>query len=175
MVTRRLLAAALCFGLTACVTVQRVPAKSQDREFDITANRSQVFEKALSTAISLNLSVDVMEKSSGFIQFKNASLSADQLDQFADFPFAAPGGEAPVGGFDNWNNTSSTMGGGTVTGSVSLSLMATETASGSHVKIHTNIVASNRTEQHQVNSKGFLEARFENALKELAGGPVHVP
>ena len=168
MEARRLLAAsALCFGLTACANVQRAPTKSQDREFDITANRSQVFEKALSTAISLNLSVDVMDKSSGFIQFKNASLSADQLDQFADFPFAAPGGTAPVGGFANWNNTSSTMGGGMVTGSVSLSLMATETASGSHVKIHTNIVASNRNETHQVNSRGFLEAKFENALKEM--------
>lgn len=170
MEARRLLAAtALCLGLTGCITTyaQRIPPKSQDREFDITANRSQVFERALSTAISLNLSVDVMDKTSGFIQFKNASLSADQLDQFAEFPFGTPDGKPAVGGFTNWNRNSSTMGGGMVTGSVSLSLMATETAGGSHVKMHTNIVASNRTETHQANSKGFLEAKFENALKEV--------
>jgi hypothetical protein len=165
--SRLLTVTAACVSLTACASVQRVPLISKDLEFDVPASRAQVFDKALATALSLNLAVDVMEKSSGFIQFKNASLSANQLDLYAEYGYVKTGTTEPVGSFASWSQTSSSFGGGPVTSSVSLSLLLTETSTGTHVKLHTVFVASNRVESNQQNSKGVLEANFERALREL--------
>jgi hypothetical protein len=150
----------LALALVGCVTtrLEPVPLSLQDHQFEVAGPRAQVFEALLGVAQNLNLSVDVLEKSSGFIQFKNSTLTPDQLDRFAQYPY--------VGGtFAGWSRQSSALGGGAVRGVASISILLTETAAGTRAKMHATFVASNSRESHQANSLGVLEHDLENSLR----------
>jgi hypothetical protein len=159
--------------LTGCAALmpqgQSVPAAPTDYEFDIEASRAQVFEALLSVAQSLNLSVDVLEKESGFIQFKHSALSPQQLDQYCQYPFVKPGTNVPWDTFVGWHRRSLGAGSGSVSGTVSLNVVLTETAGGTHAKLHSTWVASNRNETSQVSSKNVLERDFEAELRSKLG------
>jgi hypothetical protein len=147
-----------------------VPATPLDYEFDIEATRDGVFEALLSVAQSLNLSVDVLEKGSGFIQFKHSALSPAQLDEYCVYPVVKPGTKVPWDTFQGWNTRSlPRANSGSVSGTVSLSVVLTEAATGTHVKLHSAWVAANRSETSQVSSKGVLERNFESALRAKLG------
>lgn len=172
---RAILASCLVYVISSgCVSVpqgQYIGGKPSDYEFDIEAPRSKVFESLLSVAQSLNLSVDVLEKDSGFIQFKHSALSAQQLDEYCSYPAVKPGTAVPWDTFVGWNKRSMGAGAGTVGGTVSLSVVLTDAANGSstHAKLHSTWVASNRNETQQVTSKGVLERQFETALRSKLG------
>lgn len=157
--TKLIAAACGLVALVGCVTtrLEPVPLSLHDHQFEVAGPRAQVFEALLGTAQNLNLSVDVLEKSSGFIQFKNSTLTPDQLDRFAQYPY--------VGGtFAGWDRQSSALGGGAVRGIASISILLTETAAGTRAKMHATFVASNSRESHQANSLGVLEHDLENSL-----------
>lgn len=162
---RRALLAILLFApsIVGCATVpqgQYVGGMPTDYEFDVEAPRSQVFDSLLSVAQGLNLSVDVLEKDSGFIQFRQSALSAPQLDNYCVYPAVKPGATVPWDTFVGWNKRSTGAGGGSVNGTVSLNVVLTDAADGSdtHVKLHSTWAASNRNESQQVTSKGILES-----------------
>lgn len=166
----------LCVSISGCVTVpqgQYVGGRPTDYEFDIEAPRSQVFESLLSVAQSLNLSVDVLEKDSGFIQFKHSALSAQQLNEYCTYPAVKPGTTVSWDTFVGWNKRSMGAGAGSVSGTVSMSVVLTDAANGggTHAKLHSTWVASNRNETQQVTSRGVLERQFESALRSKLGLP----
>jgi len=170
---RLLLALALAVLVGGCVTMQgqAIPEVPTDYEFDIESPGAQVFEALLGVAQSLNLSVDVLEKESGFIQFRNSALAPSQLDQYCKYPVVKPGTTVPWDTFQGWNQRSLKQGGGSVGGNVALSVLLTEGGTGTHAKLHSTWVASNRTETSQVNSKGVLERDFENSLRNKLNLP----
>ena len=149
----------------------RIAATPTDHEFELEAPRTQVFESLLSVAQGLNLSVDVLEKESGFIQFKNSALSSTQLDEYCIYPFVKAGTEQSWDTFTGWNQRSLRAAGGSVNGTVSLNILLTEVADGNrtHATLHSTWVASNQAETHEVNSKGVLERRIEEALRARLG------
>lgn len=159
-----------CVGCVAIMPQgQLVPATSVDTEFDVERSRSEVFEALLSVAQTLNLSVDVLEKDSGFIQFKNSALSPIQLDRYCKYPYVKVGTDIPWDTFQNWNQRSIAGGFGSVSGTLSLNAVLSVTASGTHVKLHSTFVATNRNETHECSSKGVLEKEFEQALRSRLG------
>jgi hypothetical protein len=85
-----LLATLLLVG-SCLATGQRIPQRSTDYEFTVERPKDQVFDGLLSVAQSLNLSVEVLEKQSGFVQYKNAALSPFDLDKYCMFPAVKPG------------------------------------------------------------------------------------
>lgn len=164
----------LCVSISGCVTLpqgQYIGGGPTDYEFDIETPRSQVFDSLLSVAQSLNLSVDVLEKDSGFIQFKHSALSAQQLDEYCAYPAVKPGTTVPWDTFVGWNKRSLEAGAGSVSGTVSLSVVLTDAENGArtHAKLHSTWVASNRNETQQVTSKGVLERQFESSLRSKLG------
>lgn len=160
----------LCGGCVAMMPQgQLVPATSVDTEFDVERSRSEVFEALLSVAQTLNLSVDVLEKDSGFIQFKNSALSPAQLDRYCKYPYVKAGTDTPWDTFQNWNQRSIAGGIGSVSGTLSLNAVLSETAAGSHTKLHSTFVASNRNETNECSSTGVLEREFEQALRKKLG------
>jgi len=170
----------LGFSMGGCVSVpqgQYIDGSPTDYEFRIEAPRSEVFESLLSVAQSLNLSVDVLEKESGFIQFEHSALSAPQLDEYCSYPAVKPGTTVAWDTFVGWNQRSMKGGGGSVSGTVSLSVVLTDAGDGgaTHAKLHSTWVASNRTETQQVTSKGVLERQFEDALRSKLGLSPEAP
>ena len=159
----------LTVGCVATMPSRQIPAVSNDYEFDVESPRAAVFEALLSVAQSLNVSVDVLEKDSGFIQFRNSSLSPSQLDQFCVYPFVRAGTNDPFDTFLGWNGRSTAAGSGSVGGTVSISIVLTETSGGTHARLHSTWVASNRTETNQVSSRGVLERDFERSLRSKLG------
>jgi len=172
---RLLLAVALAVLLGGCVATmpqgQAIPAAPTDYEFDIESPRAHVFEALLSVAQSLNLSVDVLEKESGFIQFRNSALAPSQLDQFCKYPVVKPGTTVPWDTFQGWNQRSLKQGGGSVSGNVALNVLLSESGTGTHAKLHSTWVASNRNETSHITSKGVLERDFENSLRNKLNLP----
>ena len=163
-------AALLCGGCVAMMPQgQLVPVTSVDTEFDVERSRSEVFEALLSVAQTLNLSVDVLEKDSGFIQFKNSALSPTQLDRYCKYPYVKAGSDTSWDTFQNWNQRSVAGGVGSVSGTLSLNAVLSETASGTHAKLHSTFVASNRNETNECSSTGVLERDFEQALRNKLG------
>lgn len=155
----------MLFLLTGCVAGQLVPATPTDYEFTLERSRAEVFDAMLFVAQGLNLNVDVLEKDSGFIQFKHSALTPGQLDKYCQYLAIKPDGQA-WDTYQNWNIRSMRGGVGNVYGTVSLNAVLVESGSSTIVRIHSTWTASNRNETHQVNSLGILEGEFEKALKE---------
>ena len=155
-----------------CATVPqatKIPAAPSDYAFEIAKPRAAVFDALLLVAQSLNLSVDVLEKNSGFIQFKQGSLSPYQLDEFCIYPYVNAN-SVQTDTFSGWNQRSTVRGGGAVHGTVSISIVLGEAgAEVTKVKLHGTWVASNLSEVHEVGSRGVLENRIEKALKAQLG------
>ena len=98
--------------------------------FSTRSPRPVVFDAALRAAIELNLVVAVLEKDSGFIRFERASLSPAQLDGYCVYPAVDAKNQQPVDTFTNWDVRSFEAGAGNVQGSVSLTLLLSESEGG---------------------------------------------
>jgi hypothetical protein len=135
-----------------------------------------VFESLLSVAQTLNLSIDVLEKQSGFMQFKNAALSPSQLDQYCRYPAVKPNTTQPWSTFVNWNQRSMGAGAGSVRGSVSISILLTQLSeNSSKLKIHSTWTAGNLRETNQCTSLTVLEKEMEAALRAHWVSPPAAP
>lgn len=169
------LAAIPVFFSLSCATMvpqgQPIEGTPTDYEFNVEAPRPEVFQAFLSVAQQLNLNVDVLDRESGFIQFKNSALSPSQLDDFCVYPVVKPGSEQAWDTFTGWNQRSLRAGGGSVSGTVSLNVLLTEPeeSPGVQANLHSTWVASNGRETHQLNSKGVLEQRIKQAVRARLG------
>ena len=170
--TRRSASGLVAAGLLAgCFAKLLVPAEPMHYEFDVKARRAAVFDALLSVAHYFNLSVDVLEKDSGFIQFRISTLTAEQLDEFCAYPYVKSGSGTPVGTFQSWHRDSLLDSKGGVRGDMSLNVLVSDTAGGSRVKIRSTWIASDQAETHQVNSRGIVERRIESRLLAQLGLP----
>lgn len=168
---------ALTFSLlfVSCVTpvaVTPVTGEVSFADFSFTQSRDQVFDAALAAAQRLNLNVAVLEKSSGLLRFESAVLSSDQLDRYCIYPYKRQGSDDAFDTFANWNGRSLSHGGGPVTGSVSLTVLLSQTPEGTRVNIRASFVALNAQERYAVNSKQALETEFRDALQKQLAAPT---
>jgi len=148
-------------ALSACAPAVTPPPPTRFVEVGTTivdrsvgSTREEVFDAALIVAQSYNLNVAVLERDSGLIRFESASLTANQLDQYCEYPVVyVETGEA-VASFNDWNTRSIAAYGGPVRGTVSMTFLISENGS---VNVRTNLSAANRSESHPCQSTGSLE------------------
>src|SRR5438552_3110137 len=100
----RVLAATLVVALAACArAVPVVPQTASYYEFSVAAPRDRAFDELLRVAHRNNLSVHVLEKSSGLLRFESATLSAAQLDEYCQYPFTSSRSGQAFDTFSGWN------------------------------------------------------------------------
>src|SRR6266566_10077919 len=91
-------------AILGCARAIPVPAHSAAfYEFTVEAPRERAFDQLLRVAHGLNLSVLVLEKSSGILRFENATLASMQLDTYCVYPFTNSRTQLPLDTFGNWN------------------------------------------------------------------------
>lgn len=150
-----------------------VPANPTDWETTVDGSREVVFESLLSVVQSHNLSVDVLEKQSGFMQFKNATLQPSQLDQYCRYPYVKPNTTKPMRTFVESTRTILPNVGGSVSLSVLLSPLS---ANSTKVKIHSSWFARFGTAAVvPCTSLSVLEKEVEADLRAHLSGTVAAP
>jgi hypothetical protein len=158
--------------VSACATGRYIAPKSGDYQFTLDRPRDMVFDALLGVAQTLNLSVDVLEKQSGYIQFKNASLSPVQLDRYCTYPYVNPGTGQAWDTFINWNQRSLAAGAGALRGSVSLSILLSEPSPGTTVaKMHSTWISSNNIERTECSFLLVFEKNLESTLRVQLARP----
>lgn len=172
---RHSLSLLLVLALISCATVVQTsqpPVTPHLEEFEVPGPRPQVFDATLSVAQQLNLSVDVLEKSSGLLKFEQAALSSEQLDEYCHYPWVRVTDGAPFDTFSNWSRRSITAGAGNVRGSVAMTVLLKEQGTETAVSVRTSFTAQNARETSQCNSTGQLEKRFmAELMAELDADP----
>ena len=115
---------ALAMSLLACAGPRTLRSGAPGSiEFTISRSPVTAFQAVLEAAHSLNLSVDLMDRDSGLVQFESAGLSPQQLDEYCVYPFVKKGTIEPFSTFSDWNQQSVLYNQGPVTGSVSISVL----------------------------------------------------
>jgi hypothetical protein len=120
----------------------------------------------------MNLTVKVIEKSSGLLSFESAALTAEQLDQYCKYPFVKGKSDEPFDTFTNWNKRSMKANQGIVSGVVTLSLVLTAQApTASTVDVRSNWVAGTLVERYPLQSRGVLEQEMQRMVLERLKAP----
>ncbi|MDR0247197.1 MAG: hypothetical protein LBI16_02215 [Burkholderiales bacterium] len=164
---------ATCVVLTGC-GARGVPryVESNMHEFTLPAKMDASFGAMLATAQSLGLQIDVIEKASGLVQFKNSSISYTQLGEYCHYPFTNSKTGRPFSSFYGWNLRSQRAGLGGVYGTVSLNILAKEIAGETKVTMRSKWIATSSREVYECQSNDVFEREFENKtierLKALA-------
>ncbi|MDR0770147.1 MAG: hypothetical protein LBE75_02975 [Burkholderiales bacterium] len=146
------------------------PAETNLHEFTLPAKKEAAFDAMLATAQAMGLQIDVIEKASGLIQFKNASLSYSQLDMYCHYVAIRVKDGKPYGGFSHWNQRSMRAGTGAVYGTVSLNILASETNEETKVTLRGKWIAASLREVHECQSNNVFENDFkEKTIARLRG------
>ena len=156
--------------LSGCFTMgQFVPATPTDWETTVDGSRDVVFESLLSVVQSHNLSVEVLEKQSGFMQFKNATLLPSQMDQYCRYPFVKRNTTQPMRTFVESTKTIRPNSGGSVSLSILLSPLS---ANSTKLKIHSSWFARFGILTYPCTSLSVLEKEVEADLRSHLVGLV---
>ena len=171
----RIIASALwCLALAGallcgCATNRLVPITPFHSKFRIAAPRDQVFEASLAVAQQLNLTIAVLDKSSGLVRFERTDLSADLLDRYCKYPYVNSSTGQPANTFANVSRDSLAIGQGAVRGSVSLTLLLSiEAGDETQVSLRANWLAETYREHQPCTSRGNFEAEFATQLRAQA-------
>lgn len=173
--TQVLLSCSVLLPLYGCSSFEigtYVPATPTDYETTVDGSRDVVFESLLSVVQSHNLSVDVLEKQSGFMQFKNATLIPSQMDQYCLYPFVKPGTTLPMRNFVAPDAIMPSSG-----GSVSISILLSPlSANSTKLKIHSSWIARfGVSATYPCTSLSVLEKEVEADLRSQLIGTVSPP
>jgi hypothetical protein len=158
--------AAACVVLTGCARNVLKPVESNLQKFILPGKKDAAFDAMLATAQELGLQIDVIEKASGLVQFKNASLSHNQLDMYCHYVAVRIKDGKPYGNFYQWNQRSMRAGTGVVYGTVSLNILALEVNEETRVTMRGKWIAASAREAHECQSNNAFEKEFENKTIE---------
>ena len=164
-----LCAVAILDAGTACRRRARpvAPTIGFHHEFTVPASRDTTFDAVLRVAHQLNLSVKVLEKTSGLLGFEDATLTASQLEQLCRYPFTRGRTDRPFDTFTGWNERSIADNKGPVTGVVAVNIMLTTVSPVStNIDLRSSWVAGNFFERYNLASKDVLENELERVLRE---------
>lgn len=156
----------LAILVSGCATSRWIGGNTTIRDYTLNAPRQKIFDVALTVAQTKNLDVAVLEKQSGLIRFEIATLSPAQLDEYCVYPYENSKTNQSWDTFTNWNNRSLGVGGGSVSGKLSLTLLVSDNGSTSSVNLRSNWIASNRAETAQCSSNGKFEENFIDEIKK---------
>jgi hypothetical protein len=145
------------------------------REFIVPCPRAQVFDDALGFAHASNLTVAVLEKSSGLIKFERATLDPIDLDAFCEFPLRDAETGAPFSTFWEWNQW---WGEGITDAKVFLNVLMSEkgpkqtgvNVRGNWSAVITDNAYSEVTRNYVLNSTGSLEGMLRQSLIDACDG-----
>ena len=153
-------------ALAACVrAVPVVPQAASYHEFTVAAPRDRAFDELLRIAHRNNLSVHVLEKSSGLLRFETSTLLASQLDTYCQYPFTNSRTRKPLDTFSGWNVRALADGAGPVWGQLTLNVVMTLTSPMStNVNVRGNWSAGTARERYIVNSRLVFEKELEDQL-----------
>lgn len=139
--------------------------------------RGLIFDAALAVSQKMGLTVEVLERKSGFLRLEMSTLSATQMDQYCRYPFVYEKDLQPTNSFQGWNQRSVEAGTGRVRGGVSLTMLIKEKGqTTSELVLQGKWTARNNFEKLEVNSLRILEDQLLYQLKtQLASetGPLH--
>lgn len=161
---------ALVLVLAACQRIMVRPVDNQLKEYSFEATREGTFEAMIVAAQLMSLQIDVMDRSSGFIQFKNVSISATDLGNNCKYPIVLlKNQKASVSTFSDWNARSMQRGFGPVYGSLVLSISSSEKNGITTIGVRSKWTAGNRTEAYECESYGYFEDNFAKAVRTKLG------
>ena len=150
------IAAAVCVVQLGCAELTVRPGDTSYQEFVIPCPRPQVFDDALEFAQDVNLSVAVLEKSSGLINFEYSHLKPFLLDLFTEFPLLDSRTGKAASTFAQWSNVEDAT--------VRLNVLMSEsgpTSTGVNVRGNWQVVLYNPdlevSTNYTLNSTGILE------------------
>ncbi|MCL2298358.1 MAG: hypothetical protein FWC38_00860 [Proteobacteria bacterium] len=142
------------------------PVESHLQKFTLPTKKDAAFDAMLATAQELGLQIDVIEKASGLLQFKNASLSYSQLDMYCLYPAIRIKDGKPYGNFSQWNQRAMRSGQGVVHGIVSLNILALEVNGETNVTMRGKWISSSARESVECQSNNVFEKEFETKTIE---------
>src|SRR3989442_12987029 len=152
--------------LTACAhAVPVVPQPASYYEFTVGAPRDRTFDALLRVAHSDNLSVHVLEKSSGLLRCESTTLLASELATYCQYPFTNSRTGRPIDTFSGWSARALSDGAGPVWGRLTLNVVMTPTSpTSTNVNVRGNWAAVTTKEQYIVNSRMVLEKQLAEQL-----------
>lgn len=162
---RRVVLALALAAIPACAVGVPRPVEVRPVEISLPAQKARVFDAALAAGQELNLNVAVLERSSGLIRFERASMDASQLQEYCEYPLVNSRTGWPWDTFTKWNVRSVQGRSGSVTGSVSLTLLMTESGGATNLNIRANFIAGNLTERHECTSQGVIEDKIVSKIQ----------
>jgi len=153
--------------IASCTKTQLRPVENNLQDFTIPANRDASFTAMLSVAQAMGLQVDVIEKASGLIQFKNTALSPIQLDKYCHYPVIKSEGGAPFSTYTEWNTRSLEGKGGAVAGTATITLLTSDDGTNTRVSMRSKWVVGNLAISYECQSKNVLEEDFKKTVLDV--------